>query len=416
MEVARTMFSARADGRKPSADLPSSACDVAIVGAGPYGLAAAARLREVTGLELRVFGAPMSFWEAMPEGMLLRSAWDACNIGFPSGELSLDRYQALSAERFGKPVPLEAFVSYGRWFQRTAVPDVDRRRVMSITQGQRGYQLVLEDSETLRAGRVIVAAGIGSFPWRPREFQELPSSLASHSSEHRDLSRFAGTSAIVVGGGQSALESAALMHEAGAEVAVIARAPHIIWLHGGVVQRKLGRAKPLFYAQTDVGPAGISRLVAKPDLFRRLPRRTQSLLAHRAIRPAGAKWLVPRLADVPVSTGRRVVRANPVGDMVELLLDDGTARRVDHVVLGTGYRVDIATYDFLTPELLSRVRCVDGYPVLRRGLESSLPGLHFLGAPAAWSFGPIMRFVSGSWFAAQAVAEAVGRSPVAGQT
>jgi hypothetical protein len=35
--------------------------------------------------------------------------------------------------------------------------------------------------------------------------------------------------------------------------------------------------------------------------------------------------------------------------------------------------------------------------------ESSTPGLHFLGAPAAWSYGPTMRFVSGSWYASAAL-------------
>jgi len=114
------------------ATLHSSTCDVAVVGAGPYGLAAAARLRDVAGLETRVFGEPMRFWEGMPKRMLLRSAWDACHIGFPSGALTLDRYQAASGAEFGRPVPLEAFVSYGHWFQRTAVPDVDHRRVMTI--------------------------------------------------------------------------------------------------------------------------------------------------------------------------------------------------------------------------------------------------------------------------------------------
>ena len=416
MKAARTRFSARAGARNSSAALSSSICDVAIVGAGPYGLAAAAALRDVGGLEIRVFGEPMRFWETMPTGMLLRSAWEACHIGFPRGELTLDRYQAACGAPFGKPVSLEAFVSYGHWFQRNAVPDVDRLRVMTVTQGQPGYHLVLENSETIHAARVIVAAGIGHFPWRPPAFQDLPPELVSHSSEHCDLSRFADRNVLVVGGGQSALESAALMHESGAEVEVVARAPRIIWLHGGVVQRKLGRAKPLLYAQTDVGPAGISRLVANPGLFRLLPRNTRSRLAHRAIRPAGARWLVSRLADVPISTGRNVVRAVRAGDTVDLLLDDGSARRVDHVVLGTGYRVDIARYDFLTPEIVSRVRCVAGYPVLRAGLESSVPGLHFLGAPAAWSFGPIMRFVSGSWFAAQALSDAVGKSPVALKT
>ena len=204
---------------------------------------------------------------------------------------------------------------------------------------------------------------------------------------------------LVLGGGQSALESAALLHEAGAEVEVIALEEPLIWLHGGTVQRRLGRLKPLFYAQTDVGPAGLSRLVAAPDMFRRLPRGMQTKIAYRAIRPAGARWLVDRLAQVPLTTGRTVVRAQASTDGVHATLDDGSERLADHVILGTGYRIDIGTYGFLAPDLANAVTQVNGYPVLGKGLESSVPGLHFLGAPAAWSYGPIMRFVSGSWYA-----------------
>ena len=65
----------------------------------------------------------------------------------------------------------------------------------------------------------------------------------------------------------------------------------------------------------------------------------------------------------------------------------------------------IDRYDFLASDL--PIEQTGGYPVLRRGLESSVARLHFLGAPAAWSFGPIMRFVSGTWFAAQALKRAV---------
>lgn len=393
-----------------------SSCDVAIVGAGPYGLAAAARLRAVAGLETRVFGRPMSFWEGMPEGMLLRSAWDACHIGFASGEFTLDRYQAVSGEEFGRPVPLDSFVAYGRWFQRSAVGEVDPRNVVSLSRREHGYELVLEDSETVTAARVVVAAGIAPFARTPPEFRELPAELVSHSSAHRDLERFAERTVLVVGGGQSALESAALLSEAGAEVSVLARTPRIVWLHGGVIQRRLGRAKPLLYAQTDVGPAAISRVVASPGAFRRLPRSVQVRMADRAIRPAGAKWLVSRLAEIPLTTGRTVVRAAAVGAEVELTLDDGSARRADHVILGTGYVVDVGGYGFLAPDLLERIRRVDGYPLLGAGLESSVAGLHFLGAPAAWSFGPIMRFVSGSWFASRALARQIATPAAAYRT
>jgi len=390
-----------------------SRCDVAIVGAGPYGLSAAAHLRGLGGLKVKVFGEPMSFWADMPRGMLLRSAWDACHMGFPNGDLTLDAYKSEVGGDFGKPVPLDAFIQYGEWFQRNAVPDVDTRRVGSVESGPGGFRLLLEDGETVRADRVVVAAGIEACRSRPVVFDQFSPSLVTHSSEHRDLGRFAGARVLVIGGGQSALESAALLHELGAEVEVIARKEQLIWLHGGTVQRRLGRLKPLFYAQTDVGPAGLSRLVAVPGLFRRLPRPMQAKLAHRAIRPAGARWLVDRVADVPLNTGRSVVEADATGTGMRLLLDDGSKRTADHVILGTGYRVDVAAYDFLSPGLRTGVRRVGGYPVLGRGLESSIPGLHFVGAPASWSFGPTMRFVSGSWFAARQLTAYVGKTAVA---
>jgi hypothetical protein len=107
---------------------------------------------------------------------------------------------------------------------------------------------------------------------------------------------------------------------------------------------------------------------------------------------------------VRITTGRAVTLAEPEGDAVRLTLDDGSVRDVDHVLLGTGYRVDVGRYPFLSPELLEAVRRVDGHPTLSHGLESSVDGLHFLGAPAARSFGPLLRFVAGAEFAARAVA------------
>src|SRR6185503_3542472 len=108
------------------------------------------------------------------------------------------------------------------------------------------------------------------------QFYGLPPALASHSSEHRDLSRFTGQRVIVVGGGQSALETAALLHEAGADVEVVVRAPEIRWLGSGSVISSVPNPlrdpiRHLLYPPTDVGPLGLNWIVATPDLFRRLP-------------------------------------------------------------------------------------------------------------------------------------------------
>jgi len=386
--------------------MTSPTCDVAIIGAGPYGLAAAAHLRRDMDLEVRIFGDPMSFWQSMPRGMMLRSRWEASHIAFPAGDLSIDAHLAETGERFGAPIPLERFIDYGIWVQQRVAPDVDRRRVTSVRREADGFALAIDDGESLHARRVVIAAGIAPFAQRPTEFDDLSADAVSHTSEWDDLSVLSDRRVAVVGGGQSALESAALLHEGGARVEVIARRESLNWLKGGVIQRRLGPFKPIFYAPTDVGPLGMSRLLAAPEAFRKFPRTTQDKMARRAIRPAGAKWLQNRLLDVPLTTGRCVVAARN-GDGVLIELDDGTTRHVDHVMLGTGYRVDVGRYEFLDEKLLAGVDRIGGYPVLRRGLESSVPGLHFLGAPAAWSYGPLMRFVSGTWWAGSALRHAV---------
>ncbi len=389
--------------------------DVAILGASPYGLAAAAHLRTIAGLDVRVFGEPMSFWDRhMPLGMFLRSNWTATQIADPNRSLTLEAYQTASRKNLSHPVPLDRFIDYGLWYQCQAVPDLDRRKIVRIEGDSQGFRLTLEHGESLKSRRVIIAAGIGSFAWRPPEFRNLPSMLASHTSDHRDLGQFTGKQVLVIGSGQSALESAALLKENGAEVEVIGRSSRIHWLQGRVsrtLHHKLGAlTRALLYAPTDVGPAGISQLMARPDLLRRLPRSAQDKLRMRAIRPAGARWLVDRLRDVPINLGCSVAACCPAGDRVKVRLSDGDERTVDHVLLGTGYRVDISKYEFLAPDLLNSIQQFNGYPCLGEGLETSAPGLHMIGAPAAWSFGPLMQFVSGTHYASRALTHHIGRA------
>ncbi len=383
--------------------------DIAVIGAGPHGLAAAATLREA-GAEVRIIGEPMSFWHAMPEGMWMRSRRSGSSILSSEGKLSMDGYAAAT----GIPVPrhptLAEFIEYGMWFQSMVAPDVDRRRVAHLARDGARFMITFEGGERLRANRVLVAAGIEPFTHRPALLKSLPEGTASHVADHRKLDVFKGQNVLVVGGGQSALESATLMHEAGADVEVLARGNQVFWLHGDGLMDSLGRLAPLFYAPTDVGPIGISRLVATPNVFRHVPRPAFDVIAARAIRPAGASWLKPRMTEIPITSGTSVVHAEPNGEGLRVELSDGTRRKADHLLFATGYKIDIERYPFLDQGLAKSVKCVDGYPVLRRGMESSVRGLHFLGAPAARSFGPVMRFVAGSWFAAPAVTKTVMKS------
>jgi pyridine nucleotide-disulfide oxidoreductase len=373
-------------------------CNVTIIGAGPYGLSSAAYLRNV-GVETRVFGEPMAFWEnQMPAGMCLRSTWDASHIADPGRDLTLDAYCRTNGNCVAKPVPLCRFVAYGHWYRRRVVPDLERQKVRSIETDEKGFRISLDEGKSFTSRRVVVAAGISSFASRPVEFQRISSELASHSSEHNDLRKFKGRRIVVLGAGQSALESAALCKEGGAEVEVIARRRFLNWVGVHPRLHHLGLFSKMLYSNRDVGPAGLSRLVAMPYLFRQLPRQLQNKIAYRSIRPAGSGWLQPRLTEVPITLGCRVVRAVPRSSDLRLELDDGSERVVDHALLATGFRVDVSRYEFLSPFILKQMDTAHGYPVLKSGLESSIPGLHFVGKPASWSFGPLLGFVSGTEF------------------
>ena len=352
----------------------------------------------------------MSFWrKRMPAGMFLRSGWEASNISGPEGALTLDQYQAEATNRLRLPLPLEDFVRYGQWFQQRVLPDLDTRQVLRIEQRYRGFRLHLHDGDVVEPERVVVAAGIGSFAYIPPAFEALPPSLASHSSNHVDFAPFRGRRVLAIGGGQSAIESAALLDEAGADVELVLRADTVRWLTGPTWWKsERNPLKILMYAspRTDVGPPVLNQIVSRPGLFKVFPIELQRRMATRSIRPAGARWLVDRVRGVRITTGRTVLSAKPQGNQLCVMLDDSTTRSIDHVLLGTGYRIDITRYSFLSPGLLS-LQCVNGYPQLAAGFESSVPGLHFLGAPAAWSFGPLMRFVAGTRYSGRELVRAV---------
>jgi FAD-dependent urate hydroxylase len=389
--------------------------DVTIIGAGPYGLAAAAHLRE-HGLDVHVLGREMEFWaHQMPVGMLLRSSWEASSISDPHGRLSLDAYEDELGAKLSRPVPLDDFVRYGRWFQERAVPDLDRRLVRRVERERAGFRVELEDGDALATRRVIVATGLDRFAHRPAHLAHLDAPMARHASALGALDDYRGRSTVVVGAGQSAIELAALLHEADAVVEVIARGPRVRWLRrSGWLHGRSGPVRRLLYPPTDVGPIGLSWLVAMPDAFRRVPHRLGDRIAYRCIRPAAAGWLVPRVAPVTVTLGRTVTSGVTRGSTLSLSLDDGSRREVDRLVLATGYRVRLDRHGLLHERLLADVRTRDGAPLVGRGFESSVPGLHFVGAFSAASFGPVMKFVAGTPFTGRALAAHLsGRSVTA---
>src|SRR5215475_8537656 len=373
--------------------------DVAIVGAGPFGLSTATYLKN-KGVGVAIFGDPMSFWrDHMPAGMYLRSNWPASHISDPHNKLTLDHYKADAGVEFKQPVPLQNFVEYGQWYQQKAVPELKRCQVAGIENSNGHFKVTLADGAALTSKRVIIATGIAPFPWMPKAFECLPKSHVTHTSDHCDLSRFRGQSVLIIGSGQSALDAARLLYAMETKVEVVGRQKQIRWVGEHVWLHKLGFISWCLYSNFDVGPAGLSRLVGFPNIFKLLPRSLQDPLSYRSIRPAGTGWQRPYLANVPMTLNCEATSVQVQGGKVHLKLSNGSGRVADHVIVATGYKADVDRYSFFSAAIRSALQTVSGSPVLGRGLESSFPGLHFVGKPAGWSFGPLLNFVSGTHFA-----------------
>ena len=379
-----------------------------VIGGGPYGLSVAAHLR-ARNVAVRIFGKPMEFWQKMPSKMYLKSFWSAASLSAPGGTYSLNHYAAATGTREQRPIPLTYFLDYCRWFQEHNVPEIDPTFVQSLRRTDRVFQLDLLDGRTIEANNVVVATGIAPFAHIPEYARDLPTTLASHTQAHTDLTSFKDRNVIVVGRGQSALEYAALLHEAGATVEVIARGP-IIWINRKLYDHT-GPARHIFYPPSDVGPPGLNWLIAFPLVFSRLSDKTRYLVDKRAVRPAGAQWLRLRVEEkVRQTPNTEIVKVIPQGQGLHCELSDGTTREIDHLFLGTGYRPHIGKLDFIDPDLRKQVQNLDGQPLQNSWFESSVPHLYFVGALAGYTFGPLCRFVAGADTASRQITRHIARS------
>lgn len=402
----------------------SDAVEVAIVGAGPYGLSLAAHLRKA-GVSVRQFGLPMQLWrDFMPEGMFLKSQGFASNLSDPDHTHTLEAFCRATGRpyaSYGLPVPLDTFVAYGQWFRDELVPDVEEVLVTDVAQAGGGFEVSLANSEQLRARKVVVAIGVEAFAHVPEPLSALPSSVCTHSSAHTDLGAFRGQEVVVVGAGQSALETAALLHENGASVQLVARKGKIIW-NGPPLPLDRPLLQKLREPESGLGSGWATWFYSnQPGLFRRLPRSTRVYRARTALGPAGATWLRSRVeGQFPVLTGYSVTwaRVQDGGVRLGLAGAGGSSRELaaDHVIAGTGYRTDLTRLPFFGDQMLAGLRTVPGTgsSAVGRDYQTSIPGLYVMGPAVAPTMGPVMRFVFGSEHAATTVARQLACGAVSG--
>ena len=391
--------------------------DTAIIGAGPYGLSIAAHLK-ARKVGFRIFGSPMHTWRMhMPNGMLLKSEGFASSLYDPDSAFTLGRYcqeQGAPYADLGLPVPLETFASYGLEFQKRFVPELEDKLVVAMDRSLSGFDIRLEDGELVTARKVVSAVGISHYQYVPPVLAALSEEFVTHSSRHASFDRFKGRDVTVIGAGASALDVAGLLHVAGACVQLVARKPVVDFHHppGPIPRPLLDRIRR---PTTGLGPGWRSLFCTRaPLVFHAMPQWFRLEVVRRHLGPA-AGWFIKDLVvgHVAFHLGFNVVQADIQNGRVQLQLasSDGAQRTLvtDHVIAGTGYRVDLRRLAFLNPGLLAGIRSVDNTPVLSMNFESSVPGLYFVGTTSANSFGPMARFAYGARFTARRLARHLGR-------
>jgi thioredoxin reductase len=394
--------------------------NVAIVGAGPYGLSLAAHLK-AAGVDYRIFGTVMESWRNnMPPGMLLKSYGDSSSLFDPEGSFPIEtfcRERNIPFHPTNQPVSLADFIAYAEAFRlRFALPVEDKRVVhLDLVDGK--HQLTLDDGETFAADRTVLAIGATPFRVVPPQLDRLPRELVSHSSAYGPLDSLDNRDVAIVGCGSSALDIGALAAEREARVTIVARRKEAQF------QIDPSKApKPPLWRHIVAPPAlGLGAgymlwLCAEaPQYFHRLPDSVRARVLASHLGPQGGYFIRDKVEKrVSLKLGRRIEKVEERHGRVHLcLLNDANGRKElvtsDHLVAATGYRVDVGRLDFLASRVREYIETTQGAPVLSVDYESSVPELYFVGLASARAFGPSMRFAVGARHPAAALAHRFSR-------
>ena len=296
-----------------------------------------------------------------------------------------------------RPLSRRLYLDYARWFQEQKGIEPRPQRITVLRQ--EGSRFIAEAGDVVYdAATVVLAIGFENFKNLPAGLCSLlPPGSYSHTCDVVDFERFAGKDVLIVGGRQSAFESAALIAEAGA------RNVHLSYRHG---TPRFERSDWSF-----VDPL-MQRFLEEPSWFRRLDEDERAALNRRfweAGRLRLEPWLGPRIArdNVRLHPNSSIASCEENEGVLQIRLDSGDGFTVDDVLLATGYRVDVDKVPFLDPALLELVEKADGFPELDEHFESSAPGLYFTSMMATRDFGSFFAFTVSARVAARLIGDAV---------
>ena len=310
--------------------------DVAIVGGGMCGLAAAFALRRLGISNLRhVDRSPEGRegpWLTYARMETLRSPKHLTGPVLGIAALTFRAWWEAQGrdwealDRITRPV----WMDYLNWYRKATGARVENAvEVTALAPGAEGVRLRLlgpDGGERFHARRVVLATGREgqAAPRVPVPLAPFLGALVHHSSEHIDFAALAGRRVAVIGLAATAFDNAAEALEAGAaHVIVIGRAPAL---------PRLNKMRQTVYPGFTHG---------FPDLPDRDKLRLLDHVVRQRIAPPRASVL--RISSDPrarLMLGTEVTGADEAGDGLRLETTAG-AVTADRVILGTGFAFDL---------------------------------------------------------------------------
>lgn len=375
-----------------------------IIGAGPYGLATAAYAKH-RGLDFLLLGEPMGFWKHhMPKGMFLRTS-----IREHLDPLNIHTFNSFIEEKGitkkeANPIPVELFLDYAQWFRAEAGIQAELSFVSELRSIDGVFEARLDNGRSIFAENVLIAPGLRHFMNIPQDIiSDIPANYYSHTCELVKFDSLKEKRCLIIGGRQSAFEWAALISEqSGTEI-------HISHRHD---TPKFERSNWLW----------VNRMVrSTTDIrgwYRQLTLDERQAIWQRFWAAGRVKlepWLGPRIekSNIKLWPNSKVVSCKESsGGQILVKLDTCKSLNVDHVILATGYRVNVSNLPFLSKEnLLPSLRVEDGFPVLDEDFQSSIPGLFFTSITSTRDFGPFFGFLFGCPAAAKIIIHKIEEEP-----
>lgn len=349
--------------------------DLAIIGAGPYGLSLAAHAKEA-GLQYKVFGYPMDFWKSkMPPKMFIRTLLDYTALSDPLNEYTLKKFESEKNLNLSYPLPRSIFVNYGMWFIEKTNISIEKKHITYVLKNKHFFELKTEKGDHYQAKNVVVAVGLTNAKYIPSNLSSLPEDLVFHSSDYTDFRKFKNKHVLVIGGGQSAWESAALLHQANAKVELAYRRP-----------KRLSPDKNMNAKQLELA-----------DKYYYFSLQEKEKIRKYFERPTVSDFLVPLVEGKVTQRPNTFITQVLVkeNNLLDVTFNDNSNIVVEHILAATGFRFSVKNLPFLK-SMINKIKVNDiGEPIVNENFESTVSHLFFAGPATAYSHGPTFRFIAG---------------------